>query len=314
MPHSYTTYDTFIKLARMTQKQLRKTLPILLRKKDYKPVVTKDYIYAEGTIPIALVAHMDIVGKEPPQTLYYDPEQHIMWAGGHILGADDRAGITAILEIIKHTELRPHIIFTTDEEVGGIGASMLSSCRNPFKQLHYLIELDRQGEKDCVFYDCDNEEFVHYVSSFGFESDWGTFTDISVICPSWDVAGVNLSVGYSYEHTKYEMLNFNYLDATIDRVIHMLSDANMRYFKYIPSPYVYKFTRGHECSFCGKYNQDLVEVSLSNKVMAFACRSCVKKHKEIHKCDFCQGYFLTNDPQETVCKECQEEYMYVGGY
>lgn len=315
MPNAYTTYETFTKLARATQKELRKTLPVLLRKKGYNPIATKHYIYAEGNIPIALVAHMDIVGNEPPKQLYYDNEKRVIWAGGHILGADDRAGITAILEIIKHTSLRPHIVFTTEEETGGIGAHMLTSIPMPFKDLRYVIELDRQGMQDCVFYDCDNEEFIDYVATFGFVPDWGTFTDISILCPYWGVAGVNLSVGYYHEHTKYEMLNLNELELTISRVQTMLLHNSDKHFKYIPSPYTYKLLHyGEECSFCGKAKKDLSEAELSSRVIALACPDCIKRHKEIKRCHFCQDYFLTNDPNETVCKSCQEDYMYVGGY
>lgn len=54
------------------------------------------------------------------------------------LGADDRAGIFAIIQIIK-SGLRPHIILTTDEEVGGVGADLLSKNGNPFADLRYII-------------------------------------------------------------------------------------------------------------------------------------------------------------------------------
>lgn len=308
------TFETF---AVLTEKELRKGIPMMLRKLDYQPVATKKYIYAEGNIPIALVAHMDIVGKEPPKKLYYDQKKKVMWAGGHILGADDRAGIAAIWEIIKDGIYKPHLIFTCEEETGAAGASAIASLDMPFKDLKYIIELDRQGEEDCVFYDCDNEEFTDFISQYGFVPEWGTFTDISLICPAWKVAGVNLSVGYYNEHTKYEMLNFNHLEKTIDRVRHMLQACPEKTFEYVPSPYYGYYKYGDwdtECSFCGKSGKNLHDVLLSSKVVAFACPECLKRHKEIRKCNFCGQYFLAQDKNETICKECQEDYMYVGGY
>jgi putative aminopeptidase FrvX len=74
------------------------------------------------------------------------------------LGADDRAGVFAIIKILQ-SGLRPHIIFTTDEETGGYGAKALTSNACPFQDVRYFIELDRQGALDCVFYNCDNKHF-----------------------------------------------------------------------------------------------------------------------------------------------------------
>ena len=36
--------------------------------------------------------------------------------------------------------------------------------------LKYIIELDRRGSDDCVFYQCDNHEFDAYVEKFGFQN------------------------------------------------------------------------------------------------------------------------------------------------
>jgi hypothetical protein len=67
-----------------------------------------------------------------------------------------------------------------------------------------MIELDRQGRDDAVFYDCDNPEFEEYITKFDFVSDWGTYSDISTIAPSWECAAVNLSIGYFDEHSYAE--------------------------------------------------------------------------------------------------------------
>ena len=94
-----------------------------LQKKGYKLKATKDYIIAEGTIPICLCAHLDTVGIELPSEIYYDSVNRIMWSP-QLLGADDRAGVYAIIKILEKG-YRPHIIFTTDEEKGGLGAQKL---------------------------------------------------------------------------------------------------------------------------------------------------------------------------------------------
>ena len=84
--------------------------------------------------------------------------------------------------------------------------------------LNYIIQLDRRGSNDCVFYECNNPEFVEYVEAFGFVTAHGTFSDISTICPSWGIAGVNLSIGYIDEHSYSEILYVGNMLATIGKV------------------------------------------------------------------------------------------------
>lgn len=216
------------------QQQLKRILYKYLLTKYDKVYNDEFFIMAEGTIPIALVAHMDTVNSEPPHDIYFDKEQQVMWSP-QLLGADDRAGIFAIIQIIE-AGYRPHIIFTTDEELGCVGSNLLviKHSTAPF-DLKYIIQLDRQGQRDCVFYGLDNPDFVKYVEKFGFEEDFGTFSDISVIAPTWKIAAVNLSIGYENEHTNIELLHLNWMFATIRQVTKMLQDADSaEYFKYTP--------------------------------------------------------------------------------
>lgn len=231
----------FQEIARMRQRTLQKTLKNHLKRvySDRKVIVTKDYLFAEGDIPILLVAHMDTVFSSPPTNIYYDSNKKIMWSPEG-LGADDRAGVFAILNVIRNG-YRPHICFTTDEEVGGLGALALTrDIPKPPVPIKYIIQLDRRGECDCVFYSCVNNDFQTYVEGFGFITNWGTFSDISYICPHWGIAGVNLSVGYQGEHTKSEILNIKALERTIDKVCEMLKDEpNIKVFEYQEDPYEY---------------------------------------------------------------------------
>ena len=229
----------FEEVASLTQDNLKRVMSKYLQKHYKKVTTTVDYIFAEGDIPIALVAHMDTVFSYPPDEIFYDTRKNVMISPDG-LGADDRAGVWIILQIIR-SGLRPHIILTTDEESGCIGASMLvkdyPNC--PFEDLRYLIQLDRRGECDCVFYDCDSPEFEKYVESFGFITAIGSFTDISVICPEWGIAGTNLSVGYRDEHSKSEVLFIQPLLRTLEKVKIMLKENDIPFFEFIASPYSY---------------------------------------------------------------------------
>ena len=227
-PEELKIYEEFMS---MTQEELLEGMSQFLNKKYDKVCTTKDYVYAVGEIPICLVAHLDTVFPHPSVEVFYDRMKGIV-TGYMAGGADDRAGVFAIVQILRTTKLRPHIIFTTDEEKGCIGARVLSKLPCPFSDLRYIIQLDRRGANDCVFYDCYVPEFTKYIESFGFVEAYGSFSDISELCPAWKVCGVNLSVGYQNEHTYSEILQVPHLLNTINKVKRMLTEAEIPYFKY----------------------------------------------------------------------------------
>lgn len=280
-----------------------------------------EYIYVEGDPYIMLVAHMDTVFPVPPQEIYYDAALNAMISPTG-LGADDRAGLFAIAEIVKKG-YKPTILLTQGEETGGRGAlKFLTQYPEAPKEMKYIVELDRQGEKDCVFYNCDNQEFETFVESYGFEHDWGTFTDISHICPKWGVAGVNLSVGYFREHTTAEVLYIDCLYATIDKVTRMLTEISKApKFEYIPYKGRYDFwttkslkTSDNKndifsvpCNRCGKYfdEYDMLPVKDIDGKTIYYCYDCVDD--TIAWCAECGEPFKVDELDATIlCPDCRE--------
>lgn len=201
-------------------------------------LITQDYTMAFGDIPIGIVAHTDTVFEETKKfkryiNLYYDKEKQVMFCPDSP-GFDDTAGLFSILEILQRG-LRPTVILCQDEELGDLGAlqlvKILSKC--PI-ELKYIIELDRAGYNDCVFYECQNKQFINYIKSCGFEYDVGSFSDISVIGPAWNIACVNLSIGYENEHSYGEIFHVDWMFKTIEKVITMLKKSeNIPNFKYV---------------------------------------------------------------------------------
>jgi hypothetical protein len=209
---------------RMSEDQLYERIPKILLQKGYNRddmiVFKNDYIYAQGNIPIMLVSHLDTVHSILPKNIFNDQKQNILWSPEG-LGADDRAGVYSILKIVEGN-FKPHILFTSGEESGGIGASYFVEDILEIPNIKYIIELDRQGNNDCVFYECINDTFIKFIESYGFIENYGSFTDISIICPSWNIAGVNLSIGYYNQHSKMEYLNITEMNKTIEKVKNML--------------------------------------------------------------------------------------------
>lgn len=219
-------------LLQLTESELKDTVYATLSNLGMNPVYENGFVYSKGNIPIMLVAHLDTVFLYPPKNLYYDRNKDIIFSSEDGLGGDDRCGVYAIMRILQETNLRPHVLFTEEEEIGGLGA-LLAINKLTKPDVKYIIEFDRRGNNDCVFYDCGNEEFIKYIESFGFEKNYGSFSDISILGLNWDIAAVNLSSGYYDEHTADEYIVFHELVNNINRVVNILIDYNnAKYYDY----------------------------------------------------------------------------------
>lgn len=263
--------NLFKTIASMNETSLLSFLKLYLKDKYKEVYATDNYIYAVGDIPIGLVAHIDTVFYKPPKNIFFDSEKQVMWSPEG-LGADDRAGVFAIINILIKG-YRPTLIFTTGEEMGNVGAEeFVKDFPDSLSELKYLIELDRQGIDDCVFYNCGNTDFINYVNSFGFSTKEGSFSDIVSICSQWKIAGVNLSIGYFNEHSLIELLSFNYLFKTIKKVIQMLEDKDERYFSFDEIKQdIYR----KKCHFCGK-EKFFFDMMYDNKENYYYCFDCLK--------------------------------------
>ena len=273
--------DLMKKLCSLEMPKLYQILIKFLHRKGYKKIYHySDFIMAEGEIPVCLIAHMDTVFDfvHDIDDFFYDAEQQLLWAPSGS-GYDDRAGIYAIIELVERG-CRPHIIFTNEEEKGAIGSRNLIAkfpeC--PF-DCKMLIQLDRMGYNDAVFYDCDNPDFTQYITSFGFEEQEGTFSDISILAPAWKIAAVNLSIGYLDEHTWNERLFCSWCDRTIDCVEEILKQASSaQYYKYIARKYNYKIYSKNYCAICGKLFTSYKEAKFykEGNYHYCVCRDCEK--------------------------------------
>lgn len=201
----------------------------------------KKFLYAEGNAPYLLVAHLDTVHTELPSIICYSKDDKYMMSPQGI-GGDDRCGVYIILQLIERLPFLPYVVFTMDEEIGGVGAKAFAAYadKNVIPELKYIVEYDRKGSKDCVFYSCDNQDFVDFVEKFGFVKSHGTFSDISIIAPKLGVAAVNLSSGYYNPHTSHEYVSMDDMNNIITKSLEMLcTECNT--FEYIEGKYSYSY-------------------------------------------------------------------------
>lgn len=224
----------FESICKMTQMEVKAYMKEYLTSKKYKVIDEDGFLYAKGDIPVLLVAHMDTVHKEQCKEI---KKVDGKWSSPQGIGGDDRCGVFIIMNIVK--DLNCSILLCEDEEIGTIGARKFSKTEY-IKNLgvNYMVEFDRRGNNDAVFYSCDNKEFADFVTDFtGFKNVQGSWSDISVLMPEAKIAGVNLSSGYYAAHTTNEYVVYSEMMDTIDAAkVLILADCD-KPFKYVMKQY-----------------------------------------------------------------------------
>lgn len=211
-----------------TQKELFSTLSGMYR--GHTTIRKNKYILVRGEAPVMLLAHLDTVHNRSVREICKSQDRNILMSPQGI-GGDDRCGVYALVTAYEKSMVKPWLLFTCDEEKGGIGANEFGDMHAKDKlpkeldDLKLLVEIDRRGKNDAVYYNCDNPEFEAYITGKGFQTKWGSYSDISVIAPELGVAAVNLSSGYYNAHTLYEYINRKQLDTVVRKVIEIIADA-----------------------------------------------------------------------------------------
>jgi hypothetical protein len=182
---------------------------------------------------VTLVSHIDTVHDKfrRSPTIYHDREDGVLWSPEG-LGADDRAGVYASIRIYRDLpdEAKPNLLFCDEEEKGGIGAQEAAEVFSGIlEKTLFFIGLDRRDITDAIFYNEEPKLFRHYIESYGFREDYGTYSDTTFLGAWLRICAVNLSIGYINEHTDSEMLFLKDMYRTIRYVqpliIHATSEG-----------------------------------------------------------------------------------------
>lgn len=229
---------TFEMICKMSQEDLKEYVARRLNE-THKSVICGDgYVFAQGDFPVLLVAHLDTVHDKLPHLIMYNKTQDALSSPTGI-GGDDRCGVYMILEVLR--KYNCSVLFCEDEEVGGVGARLFTKTDLARElQFNYIIEFDRKGSNDAVFYDCDNPEFTEFITREFYEEAHGSFSDISIVAPALGCAAVNLSCGYYNAHTKNEYVVLTEMYASIDAACKILERTTEDdKFEYIEAEYDY---------------------------------------------------------------------------
>ena len=222
-----------IKWMKMPQKEVLDKFASLEEAIDYGEGDNR-FVYVPGDREdrVVLVAHSDTVWGDIDLSIkfkngiFYSRKKKIG------IGADDRAGCALLWKLRK---LGHSLLITSAEEDGCVGTSFLmfqTEFGDIINNSHqFAVQFDRCDNRDLVFYDVSTEEFEEYCEkSTGYTTDMGAFTDISVLCDP--MCGVNLSVGYDFEHTQKEYLSLRDWINTLNVTRSWLSNNNLPRFEH----------------------------------------------------------------------------------
>lgn len=254
----------FVDICKMTQLEVKSYMAKYLASYKYKVENQDGFLYAKGDVPVLLVAHMDTVHKQVPDTIV-ETDGKISSPQG--IGGDDRCGIFIIMNIVQ--QLHCSVVLCEDEEIGCVGARKFanSSFINQL-DVNYMIEFDRMHANDAVFYDCDNKEFTDFVTDYtGYKEAYGSFSDISRIAPAAKVAAVNLSCGYYKAHSLDEYVVYDEMMATVQAAKALITTECSR-FEYVQRKQQQMSLWGHDyySSYMSSYQHKLPSKELDIEI------------------------------------------------
>jgi len=184
-----------------------------------------NYFLKIGDSKTLFTSHLDTVGKQKLKVNYqiYEKEgrRFVKTDGNTILGADDKAGVTIMLNMIDNN-VPGLYYFLIGEETGGAGSRLLAKYMfNMLSNYDRCISFDRRGYGSIINRQvgkwCCSDEFVDDLSNefkkhgMDFKSDpYGVRTD-SAYFMSIIPECTNLSVGYFNEHKVTEEQDLDYL-------------------------------------------------------------------------------------------------------
>lgn len=210
-------------------------------------------------VGVALVSHVDTVGDIHHRlpAVYADITDHDYLISAGTCCLDDRTGVVLSTRRMG-TECA--LIFLKGEEVGCVGAITLiedypelNSVFGNENSIQCLIEIDRKGINEVVFYDLDYPEFEKLFLTKYEKNISHAWTDVAVLGPMWNIAAANVSAGYYKEHTDYEHVNLEDLDNVFLKLRHMVFRFNGRVSRDFP-PFEYRGKTSTCCMLLMSYN------------------------------------------------------------
>ncbi len=200
--------------------------------KDLKEDQFGNFYYQVGNSKTIFTSHLDTACQAQVDVSHvFDDDcgnEIVKTDGTSILGADDKAGVTILLWMMKHNIPGTYYFFY-GEEVGCLGSTAASNLIDEFSPYHRMVSFDRRGTNSVITHQsstrtCSDKFAESLASEFNKlnlsyrKDDTGIYTDsaefVRVISEC-----TNISVGYYNEHTTNERQDLTHLANLADAVI-----------------------------------------------------------------------------------------------
>jgi hypothetical protein len=182
-----------------------------------------NYFYKIGESRTIFASHLDTACRDQVYVKHQINKQQIVTTDGtSILGADDKAGVTILLWLIKNN-IPGLYYFFIGEEVGCVGSSSAAPLGDFKNNYDRIISFDRRGTNSVITYQssyrCCSDDFANDLAKqlnlrtnlFYRIDDTGVYTD-SAEFVDYIPECTNLSVGYLNEHTTRESQDLYHLN------------------------------------------------------------------------------------------------------
>jgi hypothetical protein len=178
-----------------------------------------------GESDVMFTSHLDTATSADVEVKHVFDGDIIKTDGTTILGADDKAGVTIMIHMIKN-QIPGLYYFFLGEEVGCVGSKRVAGVHKNKKieGINKVISFDRRSTNSVITYQssqrCASDAFGKALSSelnkadstFEYEiDDGGVLTDSYQFIKIYPEC-TNISVGYQSEHTFSETQNINHLE------------------------------------------------------------------------------------------------------
>ncbi len=177
-----------------------------------------------GESDVMFTSHLDTATSANTEVNHVFDKNIIKTDGKSILGADDKAGVTVMMYMIKK-QIPGLYYFFLGEEVGCVGSKKVAAVQkeNKIEGINKVISFDRRNTKSIITYQssqrCASDTFGKALadqlnkadSTFEYDIDpTGVLTDSVQFIKIYPEC-TNISVGYQSEHTFSESQDIEHL-------------------------------------------------------------------------------------------------------